>query len=117
MDPRAHRRGRPTIRSKEVENEICYRIAHGESLRHICLDPNMPCRDTVFRWLRNDWVRTDGVCLGGDKNVIDLFERNDDCDACIYVLMGQEVLLVSLIAAYARPAAFKDWRLTVVQVD
>jgi Bacteriophage Sf6, terminase small subunit-like len=51
------RRGRPTIRSKEVENEICRRIACGESLRHLCLDPNMPCRDTVFRWLRGDQKR------------------------------------------------------------
>ena len=51
------RRGRPTIRSKEIENEICSRIAGGESLRHICLDPNMPCRDTVFRWLRSDQKR------------------------------------------------------------
>jgi hypothetical protein len=53
----ASRRGRPTIRTKEVENEICYRIACGESLRHICLDPRMPCRDTVFRWLRSDQKR------------------------------------------------------------
>ena len=53
----APRRGRPTIRSQEVENEIWRRIAHGESLRHICLDPKMPCRDTVFRWLRNDRIR------------------------------------------------------------
>ena len=54
---RARRRGRPTIRSKEVVNEICRRIACGESLRHICLDPKMPCRDTVFRWLRSDQKR------------------------------------------------------------
>src|SRR5437660_2031766 len=53
----ARRRGRPTIRSKEIEDEICQRIAHGESLRHICLDSRMPCRDTVFRWLRNDRTR------------------------------------------------------------
>ena len=53
----ARRRGRPTIRSREVVNEICYRIACGESLRHICLDPKMPCRDTVFRWLRSDQKR------------------------------------------------------------
>ena len=24
---------------------------------HICLDPKMPCRDTVFRWLRQDRAR------------------------------------------------------------
>jgi hypothetical protein len=50
-------RGRPSIRTREIENEICQRIAHGESLRHICLDPKMPCRDTFFRWLRNDRIR------------------------------------------------------------
>jgi hypothetical protein len=54
---KAPRLGRPTIRSRAIENEICRRIAHGESLRHICLDPKMPCRDTVFRWLRNDRIR------------------------------------------------------------
>jgi len=53
----APRRGRPTIRSKEVVNEICYRIACGESLRHICLDERMPCRDSVMRWLRRDRLR------------------------------------------------------------
>ena len=53
----ASRRGRPTIRSKEIENEIRFRIAGGESLRHVCLDPKMPCRDTVFRWLRSDQKR------------------------------------------------------------
>jgi hypothetical protein len=50
-------RGRPSIRTREIENEICFRIAGGESLRHICLDPKMPCRDTVFRWLRGDQKR------------------------------------------------------------
>jgi len=53
----ASRRGWPTIRSKEIENEIRFRIAGGESLRHICLDPRVPCRDTVFRWLRSDQKR------------------------------------------------------------
>ena len=53
----ARRRGRPTIRSKEIESEIRFRIAGGESLRHICLDPKMPCRDTVFRWLRSGQKR------------------------------------------------------------
>jgi hypothetical protein len=47
-------RGRPTIRTARIVSEICSRIARGESLRHICLDPKMPCRDTFFRWLRRD---------------------------------------------------------------
>ena len=51
------RRGRPPIRTRQIENEICRRIAQGESLRQICRDPGMPCRDTVQRWLRADWTR------------------------------------------------------------
>ena len=50
-------RGRPSIRTREIENEICSRIAGGESLRHICLDSKMPCRDTVMRLLRRDRLR------------------------------------------------------------
>jgi len=52
-DSAARRRGRPTIRSKEVENEICYRIAHGESVALICRDPSMPAESTVYRWLKS----------------------------------------------------------------
>src|SRR5690606_31084702 len=34
-----------------VADQICERIACGESLRRICLDETMPALSTVFRWL------------------------------------------------------------------
>ena len=34
-----------------IADEICERLADGESLRNICLDKKMPARSTVFRWL------------------------------------------------------------------
>ena len=37
---------------KAVFDRICARIAEGESLRQICLDPEMPAESTVFRWLK-----------------------------------------------------------------
>ena len=52
--PQKRRRGRPSIRTRQIEDAICCRIAFGESLRQICRDPKMPCRDTIFRWLRKD---------------------------------------------------------------
>ena len=49
-----NRGGRPSIRTRAIENAICRRIACGESLPQICADPKMPCRDTFHRWLRKD---------------------------------------------------------------
>jgi len=46
--------GRPTIYSQEIADEICTRLANGESLRAICSperDDFMPSMGTVFRWL------------------------------------------------------------------
>lgn len=38
----------------EIKNEICDRIAEGESLVQICADSGMPARSTVFKYLRID---------------------------------------------------------------
>jgi len=43
--------GRPTIYTDNLADEICDRIAAGESLRTICDDDTMPNRRTVMRWL------------------------------------------------------------------
>jgi hypothetical protein len=40
--------------SQEIFNEICERIAGGESLRKICKDEKMPNITTVWHWLNND---------------------------------------------------------------
>jgi hypothetical protein len=43
--------GRPSSFTQEIADEICERLAEGESLRSICLADNMPSKGTVFRWL------------------------------------------------------------------
>ena len=45
--------GRPSDYRMQVADFICERIAHGESLRKICTDPDMPVCSTVFKWLIN----------------------------------------------------------------
>ena len=45
--------GRPTIYSIKLVNEICERIAHGESLKSLCALPEFPAMSTVFEWLAN----------------------------------------------------------------
>ncbi len=46
--------GRPSDYTQEIADEICTRLANGESLRAICAadrDDFMPAMGTVFRWL------------------------------------------------------------------
>jgi hypothetical protein len=39
--------------SQQIFDEICVRIAEGESLRKICKDEKMPAMVNVWRWLNN----------------------------------------------------------------
>ena len=53
--------GRPSDFTPEIANEICERLAKGESLREICSadrDDFLPCERTVYRWLegKEDWA-------------------------------------------------------------
>jgi hypothetical protein len=47
-----HKRGRPTTFQDAVAEEICERIAEGESVAKICKDDRMPALRTVWRWMR-----------------------------------------------------------------
>lgn len=44
--------GRPTKYTNELSDEICARIAQGESLVRICKDTHMPSVVTVYQWIR-----------------------------------------------------------------
>lgn len=47
--------GRPSEFSQETADEICHRIAKGESLRSICADEEsgwLPAQSTVYEWLK-----------------------------------------------------------------
>lgn len=51
---RGSARGRPSGYSLELAEEICQRLADGGSLRKICEDGDMPTRETVRVWLRDN---------------------------------------------------------------
>jgi hypothetical protein len=42
---------KPTDFTQELGDRICDRLLDGESLRRICMDPMMPKRVTVLKWL------------------------------------------------------------------
>ena len=46
--------GRPSKFTQTLADDICERIANGESLRNICRDKSMPNKDTVHSWLNKD---------------------------------------------------------------
>lgn len=46
--------GRPSKYCKEITNEICLRLAHGESLRQICRSEHIPDIGTILDWLIDD---------------------------------------------------------------
>ena len=45
--------GKPSGFKQDIANEICRRMAEGESLRQICRDEAMPNKAMVMRWLKN----------------------------------------------------------------
>jgi hypothetical protein len=63
MKPKLQRTGRHTLKTPELCNEICARVAKGETLTDICRDAAMPDWSTVHRWaarcdvFRNDLAR------------------------------------------------------------
>ncbi len=46
--------GRPSSFSDEIADEICRRMAEGETPRQICRDEGMPARSTLTNWCEAD---------------------------------------------------------------
>lgn len=44
-------RGRPSGYTDKIAEDICFRLAEGQSMREICRDPDMPSQSMVYRWL------------------------------------------------------------------
>jgi hypothetical protein len=95
MKPRKRPIGRPSLFSTELGDEICNRIADGESLRTISDEADMPDKATIFRWLsaeqhkdfRNQYIRAreaqadslvDDILLIADDARNDWMKRNGE---------------------------------------
>lgn len=68
--------------SQAVADEICRRLAEGESLRSICRDDEMPARSHVFEWLAANAEFADQYArakqFGIDAMADDIQEISDD---------------------------------------
>lgn len=45
---------RPSGYTQKIADDICERLADGESLKRICASDGMPKKSTVFRWLESN---------------------------------------------------------------
>lgn len=87
--------GRPSGYSDDIADQICERLADGQSLRSICCDEAMPSQAAVFRWLadpryaifREQYTRAretqadalfDEILDIADDGSNDWMERHDD---------------------------------------
>lgn len=56
--PTRRRGGSVSILTPELAEEICLRIAGGESVLALSADPDMPCAGSIYGWARrDDWFR------------------------------------------------------------
>jgi len=54
--PKQKKIGRPTIFTQDIADEICKRMANGETLRKIVLDDHMPVSSAIYRWLDTNQI-------------------------------------------------------------
>lgn len=66
--------GRPAIFSQEIADQICERIADGDSLRTICTDESFPSRTTVFKWLSRSAEFTDQYARAREAQADAIFD-------------------------------------------
>ena len=69
--------GRPTDYTDDLADKICSALSDGASLRKVCEPDDMPCKATIFNWLRTN------------KEFLDQYERakQESADA-----MADEIL-------------------------
>lgn len=86
---------RPSKHSGKLVDEICERLALGETLRQICLDEHMPSARTIHRWKAKDKelrnrvfdARIDGIWLTLDE-VVEILKAATDRDS---VMRAREI--------------------------
>jgi len=99
--------GRPSLYTEEIANEICERLAAGQSLNEICRDDHMPAESTVRNWAVDDkhsffakYARArevqadfhaDELLAISDDGSNDWMARQGKDDAPGYVLNGEHV--------------------------
>ncbi len=76
--------GRPSSFTQQIADEICERIAMGESLKTICSEPSLPAISSVFKWLNEKPGFSDSYARARETQADALFDEiqniADDAD-------------------------------------
>lgn len=80
------KRGKQTVYTEEIAEEILDRLAEGESLESICDDPFMPNATTVLKWAHD----TEGKRSGAPE----FSQRYTRARAIGYSLMADEIIAI-----------------------
>ena len=75
------KRGRPTLYTPALVDNICAEIADGKSLHSICKRKSMPSRDAVFSWLRLHQDFSDNYVRARQTLAAKEFEEMRDLEA------------------------------------
>ena len=67
--------GRPSDFTQGLADQICERLAEGESLRSICDEDGMPNKATVFRWLALHEMFRDQYARARETQADSLFDE------------------------------------------
>lgn len=70
--------GRTSKYSAEIAAEICRQVANGSNLSKICIQAEMPCRDTVYKWFSDVPSFSDDYARARDCRAD---ARSEDIDA------------------------------------
>lgn len=66
--------GRPTTYTLELADNICERLAAGESMRSVARDESMPAMSTLFKWLREHEVFSEQYAKAKEESADALVE-------------------------------------------
>lgn len=61
------KKGRPSLYSKKLAEDICSQISAGSHLNAICKQANMPTRTTVYKWLESNPAFADMYARARDE--------------------------------------------------
>ena len=70
--------GRPSSYTLQLVDEICAKLAEGNSMRSVCREKDMPSMATVFRWLREKPEFQEQYARAKEESADALFDEIQD---------------------------------------
>lgn len=109
---------RPSKYTPEIAKKICERLSHGESLRRICLDEDIPTYQTFYNWCHADEALFEQYMHAKERSATADADRIDRLaeevvDKEVDPQVGKVAFeMIKWSAAVKRPKQFGDYKRT-----